>query len=68
MQAFVEQVLAVDDTATAIERYAIERLIVEMSGAILLDRVDGASGTVPPTPLCATRRSLSSRSSAAIPH
>lgn len=44
MQAFVEQVLAVDDTATAIERYAIERLIVEMSGAILLDRVDGASG------------------------
>lgn len=44
MQAFVEQVLAVDDTATAIERYTIERLIVEMSGAILLDRVDGASG------------------------
>ena len=44
MQAFVEQVLAVDDTATAIERYAIERLIVEMSGAILLDRIDGASG------------------------
>lgn len=39
MQAFVEKVLAVDDTATA-----IERLIVEMSGAILLDRIDGASG------------------------
>lgn len=44
MQAFVEQVLAVDDEATAIERYAIEHLIVEMSGAILLDRVDAAPG------------------------
>lgn len=44
MQAFVEQVLAVDDDATAIERYAMEHLIVEMSGAILLDRVDTASG------------------------
>ncbi|MFJ6534104.1 helix-turn-helix domain-containing protein [Microbacterium sp. NPDC091662] len=43
MQAFVEQVLDVDDEATAIERYAMEHLIVEMSGAILLDRVDTAS-------------------------
>ncbi|MEA1264551.1 helix-turn-helix domain-containing protein [Microbacterium sp. STF-2] len=43
MQAFIEQVLTVDDDATAIERYAMEHLIVEMSGAILLDRVDTAS-------------------------
>lgn len=39
MQAFIEQVLAADDQATTIERYAIEQLILEMSGAILLDRV-----------------------------
>lgn len=44
MQAFVEQVLAVDDQATAIEQYAIEHLIVEMSGAILLDRAGAPSG------------------------
>ena len=39
MQAFIEQVLATDDQATPIERYAIEQLILEMSGAILLDRL-----------------------------
>ncbi len=39
MQAFIEQVLAADDQATPVERYAIEQLILEMSGAILLDRV-----------------------------
>ncbi|KJL22469.1 DNA-binding transcriptional activator FeaR [Microbacterium oxydans] len=44
MQAFIEQVLAVDDDPTPIERYAMEHLIVEMSGAVLLDRVDTASG------------------------
>lgn len=44
MQAFIEQVLAVDDETTAIERYAMEHLIVEMSGAVLLDRVDAVSG------------------------
>lgn len=43
MQAFVEQILAAEDRATEIERYAIEQLIVEMSDAILLDRVGGAS-------------------------
>lgn len=44
MQAFIEQILDTDDPATSIERYAIEHLIVEMSGAILLDRVGAASG------------------------
>ena len=39
MQAFIEQVLAVEDRATTIEQYAIEQLILEMSGAILLDRL-----------------------------
>lgn len=53
MQAFVEQVLAIDDEATAIERYAMEHLIVEMSGAILLDRVDTASA--PRSPHAALR-------------
>ncbi|PRB16076.1 hypothetical protein CQ042_08140 [Microbacterium sp. MYb62] len=43
MQAFIEQILAAEDQATAIERYAIERLIIEMSDAILLDRVGEAS-------------------------
>lgn len=43
MQAFIEQILATDEEATAIERYAIEHLIVEMSGAILLDRVGAES-------------------------
>ncbi len=44
MQAFIEQILDTDEQATSIERYAIEHLIVEMSGAILLDRVGAASG------------------------
>lgn len=44
MQDFVEGLLDADERATAIERYAVEQLIVEMGGAILLDRVGAVSG------------------------
>ncbi|WP_350353274.1 helix-turn-helix domain-containing protein [Microbacterium sp. A8/3-1] len=44
MQTFIEGLLSGDERATAIERYALEQLIVEMSGAILLDRVGAAPG------------------------
>lgn len=39
MQAFIEQILSAEEQATAVERYAIARLILEMSDAILFDRV-----------------------------
>ncbi|PVE97120.1 helix-turn-helix domain-containing protein [Microbacterium sp. TPD7012] len=44
MQDFVEGLLEADERATAIERYAVEQLVVEMGGAILLDRVGAVSG------------------------
>lgn len=44
MQDFVEGLLDADERATAIERYAVEQLIVEMGGAILLDRIGAVSG------------------------
>ncbi|WP_341946136.1 helix-turn-helix domain-containing protein [Microbacterium sp. LWH11-1.2] len=44
MQDFVEGLLDADERATAIERYAVEQLVVEMGGAILLDRVGAVSG------------------------
>lgn len=44
MQDFIEGLLDADERATAIERYAVEQLIVEMGGAILLDRVGAVSG------------------------
>ena len=44
MQDFIEGLLQADERATAIERYAVEQLIVEMGGAILLDRVGAVSG------------------------
>ena len=44
MQDFVEGLLDADERATAIERYAVEQLVLEMGGAILLDRVGAVSG------------------------
>jgi len=44
MQDFIDGLLDADERATAIERYAVEQLIVEMGGAILLDRVGAVSG------------------------
>lgn len=55
MQAFIEQVLAADEQATAIERYAIEQLILEMSRAILLDRVSATPGQTSPRALLRDR-------------
>ncbi len=42
MQAFVVTMLQHDREATAIENYAAEQLLLEMSGAVLLDRCSGA--------------------------
>ncbi len=54
MQNFVEGLLKVaHEQATAIERYAVERLIVEMGEAILLDRWGAMSG--PRSPRAALR-------------
>ena len=44
MQDFIEGLLGADERATAIERYAVEQLVLEMGGAILLDRVGAVSG------------------------
>ncbi|MDQ0729148.1 helix-turn-helix domain-containing protein [Microbacterium sp. W4I20] len=44
MQNFIQGLLSADERATAIERYAVEQLIVEMSGAILLDRAGATLG------------------------
>ena len=44
MQDFIEGLLDADEQATAIERYAVEQLVLEMGGAILLDRVGAVSG------------------------
>ncbi len=43
MQQFVGCLLDTDDNASAIEQYAIEQLVMEMCGAVLLDRVGGVS-------------------------
>lgn len=42
MQAFVVTLLQQERGATAIENYAAEQLLLEMSGAVLLDRLSGA--------------------------
>lgn len=39
MRAFLNEVIGQEDTSTAIERYAIEQLLMEMGGAVLLDRL-----------------------------
>lgn len=44
MQRFVAGLLDADSQASAIEQYAIEQLVMEMSGALLLDRVGAAMG------------------------
>ncbi|UUE21487.1 AraC family transcriptional regulator [Microbacterium sp. J1-1] len=44
MQQFIDCLLDTDDKASAIEQYAIEQLVMEMSGAVLLDRIGGVSG------------------------
>lgn len=44
MQQFLDCLLDTDDKASAIEQYAIEQLVMEMSGAVLLDRIGGVSG------------------------
>lgn len=43
MQQFIGCLLDTDDKASAIEQYAIEQLVMEMSGAVLLDRIGGVS-------------------------
>lgn len=43
MQQFVGCLLDADDNASAIEQYAIEQLVMEMCGAVLLDRIGGVS-------------------------
>lgn len=44
MQRFVAGLLEADSQASAIEQYAIEQLVMEMSGAVLLDRVGAVTG------------------------
>ncbi|UPL11303.1 helix-turn-helix domain-containing protein [Microbacterium sufflavum] len=44
MQRFVAGLLDADTPASAIEQYALEQLVMEMSGALLLDRIGGATG------------------------
>lgn len=44
MQRFVAGLLEADSPASAIEQYAIEQLVMEMSGALLLDRIGGVAG------------------------
>lgn len=44
MQRFVAGLLDADAPASAIEQYAIEQLVMEMSGALVLDRVGGVTG------------------------
>lgn len=44
MQRFVAGLLEADAPASAIEQYAIEQLVMEMSGALLLDRIGGVAG------------------------
>lgn len=44
MQRFVAGLLDADSQASAIEQYAIEQLVMEMSGAVLLDRVGAVTG------------------------
>ncbi|QNA91999.1 MULTISPECIES: helix-turn-helix domain-containing protein [unclassified Microbacterium] len=44
MQQFVTGLLDADAQASAIEQYAIEQLVMEMSGAMLLDRMGAVTG------------------------
>lgn len=44
MQRFVAGLLDADSKASAIEQYAIEQLVMEMSGALLLDRAGAVTG------------------------
>lgn len=39
MRSFLAQIIAQDEPGSAIENYAIEQLIMEMAGAVLLDRM-----------------------------
>lgn len=44
MQQFIGNLLEVEGKASAIEQYAIEQLVMEMSGALLLDRLGVVTG------------------------
>ncbi|MFJ2550871.1 helix-turn-helix domain-containing protein [Microbacterium sp. NPDC087591] len=44
MQRFIGSLLDVENRASAIEQYAIEQLVMEMSGAVLLDRIGATKG------------------------
>lgn len=44
MKRFVGGLLDAEEKASAIEQYAIEQLVMEMCGAVLLDRIGGVSG------------------------
>lgn len=44
LQRFIAGLLDTDAHASAIEQYAIEQLVMEMSGALVLDRVGGVTG------------------------
>lgn len=44
LQHFAEAVLAVDETMSSAEQYAIEQLVAEMGGAVLLDRTGVPAG------------------------
>lgn len=44
MQLFVTNLLEAEGRASAIEQYAIEQLVMEMSGALLLDRMGAVTG------------------------
>lgn len=44
MKLFVSNLLEAEGRASAIEQYAIEQLVMEMSGALLLDRMGAVTG------------------------
>lgn len=44
MELFVSNLLEAEGRASAIEQYAIEQLVMEMSGALLLDRMGAVTG------------------------
>jgi transcriptional regulator GlxA family with amidase domain len=44
MQRFIGSLLDGESRASAIEQYAIEQLVMEMSGAVLLDRIGAVTG------------------------